>query len=462
MVFARFFDIPRAEARTRIDELLKFVELEAKRDSKIDQLSTGMKRRLLVARALLNKPRFIIADEPTTGLDPQARHLIWQRLRQLKSQGSTLILTTQYMEEAQQLCDRIVVMFEGKILKEGVPSRLIEEEIGREVVEIRAPSAEDETADRRARRLVLRPRTGRRHALFLLPGRARDRPQARRPRPAEHRPPSGDARGRLPEADRTEPHRMSLSYRIYHVFVRNIISYKRFVVTTFLVSLIQPLFYLITFGIGMGAYMGLFGGKPYLYFLVPGVLISSVMMSSSFECMYGTFVKMIHERLYDSLIATPVSAEDAIAGDIAWGAFRGLISGTLMMLVAMAMGVLPASPLRVALVLLLMVLVGGLFASLAMIVTSFAPNFDFFNYYTELVITPMLFFSGVFFPLDHFPAWMKTLAQFFPLTHAVKISRAVFSGEAQSGLWLSVLYVVVLGTVAFIIGVKRMKKRLVK
>jgi lipooligosaccharide transport system ATP-binding protein len=144
MVFARFFDIPRAEAKARIAELLKFVELEAKRDSKIDQLSTGMKRRLLVARALLNKPRFIIADEPTTGLDPQARHLIWQRLRQLKSEGSTLILTTQYMEEAQQLCDRIVVMFEGKILKEGVPSRLIEEEIGREVVEIRAPSAEDE------------------------------------------------------------------------------------------------------------------------------------------------------------------------------------------------------------------------------------------------------------------------------------------------------------------------------
>jgi len=255
---------------------------------------------------------------------------------------------------------------------------------------------------------------------------------------------------------------MNLSYRIYHVFVRNMISYKRFVFTTFLVSLVQPLFYLITFGIGMGAYMGLFGGKPYLDFLVPGVLVSSVMMSSSFECMYGTFVKLIHERLYDSLIATPVSAEDAIAGDIAWGAFRGLISGTLMMLVAMAMGVLPASPFRIALVMALMVLVGGLFASLGMIVTSFAPNFDFFNYYSELVITPMLFFSGVFFPLDRFPDWMKSFAQVLPLTHAVKIARAVFSGDYQSGLWISVLYVVVLGTAAFVFGIKRMKKRLVK
>ena len=125
-VFALFFDIPKNETRTRINELLKFVELENKRDSKIDQLSTGMKRRLLIARALLNRPQIIIADEPTTGLDPQARHLVWQRLRQLKKQGVTLILTTQYMEEAQQLCDRIVIMHQGRILKAGIPAQLIE------------------------------------------------------------------------------------------------------------------------------------------------------------------------------------------------------------------------------------------------------------------------------------------------------------------------------------------------
>jgi lipooligosaccharide transport system ATP-binding protein len=144
MVFARFFDIPRREAKKRVEELVKFVELEAKRDSKIDQLSTGMKRRLLIARALINHPSIIIADEPTTGLDPQARHLIWQRLRQLKSQGVTLILTTQYMEEAQQLCDRIVVMHQGKVLKAGAPRPLIADEIGRDVIEIRISQEEDE------------------------------------------------------------------------------------------------------------------------------------------------------------------------------------------------------------------------------------------------------------------------------------------------------------------------------
>jgi lipooligosaccharide transport system ATP-binding protein len=144
IIFSKFFDIPRREAKKRIAELLKFVELEPKCNCKISELSTGMKRRLLVARALLNQPKLIVADEPTTGLDPQARHLIWQRLRQLKAEGATLVLTTQYMEEAQQLCDRIVVMHQGKILREGVPSRLVADEIGREVVEVRVPREEDE------------------------------------------------------------------------------------------------------------------------------------------------------------------------------------------------------------------------------------------------------------------------------------------------------------------------------
>ncbi len=144
MIFAKFFDIQQAEINKRIAELLNFVELENKRNSKIDELSTGMKRRLLVARALINKPKIIIADEPTTGLDPQARHLIWQRLRSLKSQGTTLILTTQYMEEAAQLCDRLVIMYNGRILKEGSPRKLIRDEIGKEVVEIRIAKEEDE------------------------------------------------------------------------------------------------------------------------------------------------------------------------------------------------------------------------------------------------------------------------------------------------------------------------------
>jgi len=255
---------------------------------------------------------------------------------------------------------------------------------------------------------------------------------------------------------------MSLSYRIAYVFLRNLYSYKRFVLPTFLVSLVEPLFYLVTFGIGMGAYMGAFGGKPYLDFLVPGVLASTAMMSASFECLYGTYVKIVHERVYDSLIATPVSADDAVAGDIAWGSFRGLISGGLMMIVALFMGVAPAAAWRAAVLVVFMIFVGVLFGSLAMIVTSISPSFDFFSYYTELVITPMLFFSGVFFPLDHFPAWMKVLAEFLPLTHAVRISRAVFTGAAAPGLGWSLLLLVVMAAAAFLVSTRMMRKRLIK
>ena len=255
---------------------------------------------------------------------------------------------------------------------------------------------------------------------------------------------------------------MSLSYRIAYVFLRNLYSYKRFIVPTFLVSLVEPLFYLITFGVGMGAYMGAFGGKPYLDFLVPGVLVSAVMMSSSFECLYGTFIKIVHEKVYDSLVATPVSADDAVAGDIAWASFRGLVSGSLMMAVALAMGVAPASPFRFLPLLAFMIFIGILFGSLAMIVTSVAPSFDFFSYYTELVVTPMLFFSGVFFPLERFPGWMKTLAEFLPLTHAVRISRALFTGEPAAGLGWSFAGLAVLEAVVFTISIKMMRKRLIK
>ena len=255
---------------------------------------------------------------------------------------------------------------------------------------------------------------------------------------------------------------MNLSYRIYYVFLRNLVSYKRFVVSTFLVSLVEPLFYLVTFGIGMGAYMGAFGGRPYLHFLVPGVLASTAMMSASFECLYGTYVKIVHERVYDSLVATPVSADDAVAGDIAWGSFRGLISGGLMMIVALIMGVAPAAPWRAAVLVVFMVFVGVLFGSLAMIVTSISPSFDFFSYYTELVVTPMLFFSGVFFPLDNFPAWMKVLAEFLPLTHAVRVSRALFTGAAAPGLGWSLLLLAAMAAAAFAVSIRMMRKRLIK
>ncbi|WP_410811328.1 ABC transporter ATP-binding protein [Micromonospora sp. 067-2] len=136
-VYARYFGISRRVARERAAELLDFVQLSERADSKVEPLSGGMKRRLTIARALVNEPDIVLLDEPTTGLDPQARHLVWERLFRLKQQGVTLVLTTHYMDEAEQLCDRLVVMDGGRIVAEGSPRALIEQHSTREVVELR-------------------------------------------------------------------------------------------------------------------------------------------------------------------------------------------------------------------------------------------------------------------------------------------------------------------------------------
>ena len=134
--YARYFDIPPDLARKKADELLDFVQLQEKRDVTVEKLSGGMKRRLILARALVNNPDLLILDEPTIGLDPQARHLIWERLKLLQAQGNTIILTTHYLDEAARLCDRLVIMDNGKILVEGTPVDLVKQYVGNEVVEI--------------------------------------------------------------------------------------------------------------------------------------------------------------------------------------------------------------------------------------------------------------------------------------------------------------------------------------
>jgi lipooligosaccharide transport system ATP-binding protein len=138
LVYGRYFDLPKKVVRRRAAELLEFVQLSERAEAQVEQLSGGMKRRLLIARALVNDPDLVVLDEPTTGLDPQARHLVWDKLRELTSVGKTLILTTHYMDEAAQLCDRLCIMEGGGIISEGAPRDLIEQHVSPEVLEFRA------------------------------------------------------------------------------------------------------------------------------------------------------------------------------------------------------------------------------------------------------------------------------------------------------------------------------------
>jgi lipooligosaccharide transport system ATP-binding protein len=163
LVYGRYFGLPRAIVAERAAELLEFAQLTDRADTKVEPLSGGMKRRLTIARALINEPEILLLDEPTTGLDPQARHLLWDRLFRLKRSGVTLVLTTHYMDEAEQLCDRLVVMDDGRIVAHGSPRELIERHSTREVLELRFPADDharytEKLADLAARIEVLQDR----------------------------------------------------------------------------------------------------------------------------------------------------------------------------------------------------------------------------------------------------------------------------------------------------------------
>ena len=252
----------------------------------------------------------------------------------------------------------------------------------------------------------------------------------------------------------------ALSYRTYYVWKRNLVSYSRFALPGFIASLGEPLLYLVAMGIGIGSYMGLINGMPYLNFMAPGLLVSTSMFSSTYECTFGAYVRMTVEKVYSALIVTPLTVEEVIAGEILWGITRAMFSGCIMLIVLILFGI--AHPASFLLMPFLWFSVGLFFSSLAIIVTSFAPHFDFFTYYLELFITPMFFFSGIFFPLDRMPAVVKVISHFLPLTYAVEISRAFIHGPIGWNLFLNFAVLLISGFGLFVLALYRMKKRLIK
>ena len=251
-----------------------------------------------------------------------------------------------------------------------------------------------------------------------------------------------------------------IGYRIFYVWLRNAVSHRRFIMPTFIASIGEPLLYLVAIGLGLGSFLGLIDGKPYIAFLAPGLVVSAVMYSTAFECTYSSMVRMTIERVYSSQLVTPVSVEEVVAGEILWGMTRGVFSGIMMLAVLAAFG-LARGPWILAYP-LLWLLVSFLFASLSMLVTAFAKNFDFFTYYFQLFISPMFFFSGIFFPLDRFPPWVLAFSQLLPLTHAVNLSRCIASGDIGAVALKSALALLLPAVACFIGALALMKRRLVK
>jgi len=220
----------------------------------------------------------------------------------------------------------------------------------------------------------------------------------------------------------------------------------------------EPVLVLLAMGLGLGAYVGLVDGQRYIEFIVPGIIASYGMFSASFECTYGSFYRMEERKTYDAIIATPLNVEDVIAGEIFWGATRSMITGTGILIVATIFQLVP-SPW--ALLIPILSFTGGvLFSSIAILYTSLVPSFYSFNYYFTLFITPMFFFSGVFFPLSNFPEVVQRISLFVPLTPVVTISRALVAGEIQTGLFGALVIIIGLSVFFFSIALVMMRRRL--
>ena len=223
-------------------------------------------------------------------------------------------------------------------------------------------------------------------------------------------------------------------------------------------SIAEPIIILLAMGLGLGAYVGLVDGQKYVEFIAPGIIASYAMFSASFECTYGSFVRMEYQKTYDAIIATPLSVEDVIAGEIFWGATRALMTGTLILVIAAAFQLIHSPWASV--IPILAFLEGLMFASIAILFTSFVPSIYSFNYYFTLFITPMFFFSGVFFPLSSFPEIVQTLSWIAPLTPVVHLTRALISGEFHLGLLWALGLIIVLAALFFSIALVTMRRRL--
>ena len=220
----------------------------------------------------------------------------------------------------------------------------------------------------------------------------------------------------------------------------------------------EPIIILLAMGFGLGAYIGLVDGQRYIQFVAPGIIASYAMFSASFECTYGSFVRLEYQKTFDAIIATPLSAEDITTGDIFWGATLSFMTGTIILAVAAAFQLVP-SPWAL-LIPILSFLEGIMFAAIAILFTSIVPSIYSFNYYVSLFITPMFFFSGVFFPLSSFPKIVQALSWVIPLTPVVRLTRALFNGEFQLDLLWSLALIIILTLLFFSISLITMRRRL--
>ena len=256
----------------------------------------------------------------------------------------------------------------------------------------------------------------------------------------------------------------NLSPRALRVWQRNRDVYFVTWKTNLFPPLLEPILYLLAFGAGIGALVNEvpYRGEMVRYttFIAPGLLATQVMFQAFFENTYNTFVRMYYQKTFDAIITTPLSLEDVMAGELLWGATKGTIGCTVMMLAVSAFGLLHYPTALV--IVPFSFLAGMVFAGMGLCFTGIVPSIDSFNFPTFLFVMPMFLFSGTFFPLDVLPGWAQALAAALPLTHVANVMREAALGRLPADLWWDILYLAVLAPPLNLLGIHLMRKRLVK
>ena len=251
----------------------------------------------------------------------------------------------------------------------------------------------------------------------------------------------------------------SRATRLFGVWYRHVRVYTRNLISNGFPPFFEPLIFFAAMGMGLAVYVGEIDGVPYLQYLAAGIIIPPAMFTASFECTFGTFIRLEFDKIYEGMLSAPMSVNDLLIGELLFAATKGLFFSTAVLIVITAFGYVE-SPLAL-LAPLAGLLTGLMFASLSLFVTSFVKTINHFNFYFTGLLTPMFFFSGIFFPLSNLPQSMQLVSEFLPLTHVVRIARGCVMGELRLYFLLDLLYAVGFTALFCVLAVYRLRKRLI-
>jgi len=266
--------------------------------------------------------------------------------------------------------------------------------------------------------------------------------------------PAGDATlGAAPDAH--------AEFRALHVVGRNFLVWRKLMFSSLVGNLVDPLIFLLGLGYGLGAFLPKIQGVPYLNFLAAGMLCYSTMNSASFEALWSAYSRLAVQRTWEGILHAPMTVRDVVLGEWLWaGACKSLLSGTAILVVMYALGVVDG--LKPLVVLPVVMLIGLCFAGIALVVTTLARSYDFFTYYFTLVITPMMFLSGVFFPRDSLPVAVQLAGRVLPLSHGIDLVRGITLGQPLAQAWLHLLVLVAYGLAGVLLATRIAQRRLSK